>query len=275
MEGGFARQSIATGEDLVLQATLREQGVPVLGASARAFIESPGGGSVGVVLRDDGGNGDATAGDGIYSGLRSAVSEPGLHRVVFVGEGIDASAQSFSRQTFGLATVSNGQARITGFQDKANDTNGNGYYDELVIQADVNADASGPYNILAVLTDAAGHAHQASIRQTLAAGDNAIPLVFDGKELYRNRTDGPYTLSSIRLAQENDIDLLPTIDLADAYVTSPYAYAAFEHEQHCDRNGDGSRAIVPALKQIPGRRRSVARFRAVNCPDTDRRSRVQ
>ena len=231
LEGGFARQSITSGEDLVLQATVREQGVPLHGASAHAFVEIPGGGSTGVVLRDDGTNGDATAADGIYSGLRSVVSEPGLHRVVFVAEGVDASGHRFSRETFGLATVSNGQARVTGFRDVGNDTNGNGYYDELVIQADVNADAGGSYHFLAVVTDSAGHAHQVSVRQMLAAGDNTVSLVFDGKVFYRNRTDGPYTLSSLRIAQENDIDLLPTNDLDDVYATGPYGYPEFEHEQ--------------------------------------------
>jgi triacylglycerol esterase/lipase EstA (alpha/beta hydrolase family) len=231
LEGGFARQSIASGEDLVLQATLREQGVPLLGASARAFVELPGGTSAGVALHDDGSNGDATANDGIYSGLRSMVTEPGLHRVVFIADGNDATGHRFSRETFGLATVSNGQAHVTSFDDAGVDTNGNGYYDQLVVHAHVHADNAGPYHVLAILGDSVGHTHQASVRQDLAAGDNTVALVFDGSELYHNRIDGPYVLSSLRLAQDNDIDLLPTQELTDAYTTGAYAYKAFEHER--------------------------------------------
>lgn len=229
--GGFARQSIALGEDLVLQATLREQGIPVLGASAYALVAAPGGGLTAITLRDDGSNGDQTPSDGIYSATHPAVPQAGLHRVLFVAEGVNVSGQRFSRETFSLATVSHGQARIIAFRDAANDTNGNGYYDELVVQADVRVDVGGQYHVLAVLTDTAGHAHQASVRQTLTAGDNTIPLVFDGKDIYRNRTNGPFILSTIRLAQENDMDLLPTADLEESYATGPYAYVAFEHER--------------------------------------------
>lgn len=231
LDGGFDRDSIATGEDLVLQATLREQHVPLLGASVRAFVELPGGGSIGVVLRDDGSNGDATASDGIYSGLRAAVTEPGLHRVEFIADGVDSTVHRFSRETFGLATVSDGQAHFTGFYDAGTDTNGNGYYDQLVVHAHVYADAAGPYHVLAILSDSAGHTHQASVRQALVSGDNSIPLVFDGGDLYHNRIDGPYVLSSLRLAQDNDIDLLPTDEVEDVYATSAYAYTAFEHER--------------------------------------------
>ena len=231
LDGGFARDSIATGEDLVLQATLRAQGVPLLGASAHAFIEIPGGGSVGIALRDDGSNGDVTAGDGIYSGLRSAVTEPGLHRVVFIADGVDASGHHFSRETFDLATVSNGQAQATSFEDAGVDSNGNGYYDQLVVHAHVQADVAGPYHVLAILSDSGGHTHQASVRQDLVAGDNTVALAFDGSEVYHNRTDGPYVLSSLRLAQDTDIDLLPTQELTGAYTTGAYAYTAFEHEQ--------------------------------------------
>lgn len=249
LAGGFARSSIASGEDLVLQATLRENGVPLLGADARAFIGLPDGGSVAVALRDDGSNGDATANDGIYSGVRAAVSEPGLHRVSFIADGLDGSGHRFSRETFALATVSNGRARVTGFDDVGIDTNGNGYFDQLVVHAHVDTDVAGPYHLLAELRDSAGHTHQASLRQALAAGDNTVALVFDGSRIYHDRTDGPYVLSSLRIAQDNDIDLLPTDDLTDAYTTGAYAYTAFEHEriqltgtglaQGVDRDGNG------------------------------------
>jgi hypothetical protein len=231
LAGGFARNSIASGEDLVLQATVREQGVPLLGANARAFIEVPGAAPVAMVLRDDGSNGDVTANDGVYSGVRAAVAEPGLHRVEFIADGIDATGHRFSRQAFGLATVSNGQAQATGFDDVGVDSNGNGYFDELVVHAHVRADAAGPYRLQAELRDSSGNALQASTRQDLVAGDNTVALAFDGSALYHNHVDGPYVLSSLQIAQDNDIDLLPTQDLRNAYTTGSYAYTAFEHER--------------------------------------------
>jgi hypothetical protein len=230
LDGGFARPSIASGEDLVLQATLREHGIPVLAANARAFVELPGGGSVALVLRDDGTNGDLTANDGIYSAVRTAVAEPGMHRVEFMADGVDSAGHRFSRETFALATVSNGQAHVTSFDDAGVDTNGNGYFDQLLVNAHVHADVAGPYHVLATLRDSAGNTHQASLQQDLVVGDNTVALVFKGSALYHNRTDGPYVISSLRIAQESDIDLLPTEDLTDAYTTGRYAYTAFEHE---------------------------------------------
>lgn len=231
IDGGFGRQSIALGEDMVLQATLREQGVPVLGAFAYAMVSAPAGNLTSVALRDDGTNGDETASDGVYSATHAAVSQPGMHRVLFIAEGTNAGGDAFSRETFNLATVSDGQANVVAFRDAGVDTNGNGFFDELVIDVDVRADFDGQYHALAVLTDSAGNTHQTSVRQTLAAGENTIRLGFDGRDIYRNRTDGPYTLSTLRLVQERDMDLLPTADLQDAYATTAYDFAAFEHER--------------------------------------------
>lgn len=239
LESGFARPAIATGQDLGLRATLRDQGVPLLGAEARALVVAPDGSRVAVPLRDDGGNGDAVAADGIYSGLQTAVTQPGLYRVLFVAEGISAAGHRFSRETFGLATASDGQVQVTGFRDEGRDTNGNGFFDALVVHADVQAAAGGQYRILAELTDGAGRTHQASLQQELAAGANSVPLEFDGRALYRNRTDGPYTLSTLRIAQENDIDLLPAVELEAAHATAAYDHRAFEHDL-IDLTGTGT-----------------------------------
>ena len=90
---------------------------------------------------------------------------------------------------------------------------------------------AGPYQLLAELADSAGNTHQASVSQDLVAGDNTVALGFDGTDLYHNKTDGPYVLVTLRVAQDNDIDLLPTADLSNAHTTGRYSYAEFEHEQ--------------------------------------------
>lgn len=231
LDGGFSRQSIAAGEDLVLQATVREQGVPVLDATARARIGLPDSSHVDIVLRDDGLDGDETASDGIYSATHRQAALPGLYRTVFVAEGINSAGHRFSREVFGLATVSHGRSHFTAFRDVVRDTNGNGYYDELVVEADVEATVAGRHHALAVLTDSAGHAHWASAYQSLSVGANTISLVFSGKDIYRDRTDGPYVLSSVKLAQENGVDLLPTDARFDAHATGAYGFAQFEHER--------------------------------------------
>lgn len=231
LDGGFAEPAIATGETLTLQATLREQGIPLLDATVHALVSTPAGSMVGVLLRDDGTLGDAVASDGVYSGLQGPVAQPGLHRVLFIAEGADGLGRRFSRETFGLASVSDGNVEVTGFSDVAHDTNGNGYFDELEVRAQVTVDAPGQYRVLAVLVDSAGRAHQISRSQTLAAGANTVSLRFNGRDLYRNRTDGPFSLTSLRMAQEGDIDLMPVLDTDPGYSTAAYNYRSFEHDR--------------------------------------------
>ncbi len=231
LAGGFARQSIASGQPLTLEAVLREQGVPVLGATVYALVASPSGALVGVTLRDDGSLGDAVAGDGIYGARHSQTSQSGLYRVLYVAEGRDSRGLRFSREDFDLASVSDGGLQVTGFSDAGRDTNGNGYFDELVVQARVHSDAGGEHQIVATLADALGNVHQATVRQTLAAGDNVVDLVFEGRDFYRNRTDGPYVLTTLRMAQVRDMDLLPVVDLESAHSTSAYGYRLFEHDR--------------------------------------------
>ncbi len=231
LEGSFAQPSIATGEDLVLMATVRELGAPVHGASVRARIAFPDDSFADITLRDDGSNGDITAGDGTYSTTHPAASQPGLYRVISVAEGSTSAGHPFSREVFGLASVSEGSSRLTAFRDHGFDSNGNTFYDELVVEVDLNTDAAGHYQVLAVLADSEGNTHEAKASVNLVAGDNTIPLIFDGQPFYGNRVDGPYTLTSIRLAQEGELDLLPTRELDNAHVTEGYAYNDFEHER--------------------------------------------
>lgn len=249
LQGSFARASIATGEALVLRATVSERGTLIRGASVQARVAMPAGGRLDVTLHDDGRDGDASAGDGVYSTTVHALEQAGLYKVLFVAHGSTAARHPFSREMLELATVSAGQARFTGFRDAGLDVNANGYFDELRIEADVNVDAPGRYRVFAVLTDSAGTAYPVSVVQELAAGANTLALSFDGRALYQARVDGPYTLSTIRLAQEGELELLPVADVGDAHRTAAYSYRQFEHERielngtsvamGADTNGNG------------------------------------
>lgn len=238
LEGGFGRATISTGGNLLLLATVRENGEPVHGVQVRARVALSSGDFVDVTLRDDGSNGDITANDGIYSATRAAVTDAGLYRVVFVARGSTASGHPFSREDFGLASVSDGDAQFTGFRDAGHDTNDNGYHDELAFEVDLNVDAAGPYRLFAVLTDSAGNSHNTGVVQELGVGGNTITLRFDGQALYRNRVDGPYTLSTLRLAQVGELELLLATEASDVHHTAAYSYDDFEHER-IQLNGGG------------------------------------
>jgi hypothetical protein len=219
------------GEPLVLSGILRKDGIPLLGAAAQALIGMPDGTTRRLDLHDDGLAGDAVASDGVYSGKFAETSQPGNYEIVLQAFGTALSnPSSFSRETFALATVSRSSSNFTGtYRDQGLDTDGDGLFDQLLVDADLNVTDSGHYRIFGVLTDAEGNTHEASVVADLLAGPATATLAFDGEEIFSNRVNGPYTLSSISLIEEGDIELLPVASETDAFRTAAYDYHQFQH----------------------------------------------
>lgn len=230
LAGSFEDDSIAAGGSLVLYGTLREAGAPLSGATVTAEVALPDGSPVDVPLADDGLGADALAGDGVYSGVLTATSQPGFYPVTFVAEGTNGSGAPFSREHFRVATASASTSSFTGgHRDFGRDTNGNGLYDDLVVEVDLDVTAATGYRLFGVLTDSAGNRHQASFDGVLPVGPATVELVFDGEALFANRVDGPYTLSELRLVEEGDLLLLPVAETTDSHVTAAYGHTEFEH----------------------------------------------
>lgn len=227
--GSFVRSAVAAGDPIDLTGTVREAGAPVLGATVMARVVRPDGSFVDVALVDDGTGTDATAGDGIYSARLTGTQQDGLYKVAFTATGTRSTGAAFSRESFGLATVSTGRSTFLGFRDAGRDTNGNGLYDKLAVDVDLNVTAAGTYRVYGALTDASGNRQDVSTLVTLPAGTATVTLAFDGKILFQNRVDGPYTLSVLRVAEEDDLALLPVAEVADAHRTAAYSYLQFEH----------------------------------------------
>jgi pimeloyl-ACP methyl ester carboxylesterase len=226
--GGFARVNVHSGDALRLLGTLKNNGAPLVGASVMGKIGLPDGTAQTISLHDDGAGGDMTANDGIYTGDFASTSQSGDYRVLFTAS--RAAAPSFSREDFGLATVSRSSSTLTGsFSDSGQDTDGNGLFNNLILNVAINVTAVANYRVLGILTDSRGNTHQASVQAALSAGLNTVPLRFDGAPFFNNRVDGPYALTTVRLAEDSGGDILPLDERTNAFQTAAYSFRSFEH----------------------------------------------
>ncbi|MGA9770635.1 MAG: choice-of-anchor X domain-containing protein [Blastocatellia bacterium] len=225
-----SRLNIHSGESLRLVGTLKNGASPILGASVSAHIRKPGNTSQDINLHDDGANGDATANDGIYTGDFPNTSLPGSYRILFTASrGAVSGVPAFSRQDHLLATVSSSNSSFLGFHDSGLDTDGDNFFNKLVVRADLNITHAAGYRIMGTLTDTSGNTHQATANAQLGSGVQNVSLEFDGEEFFRNRVDGPYQLSSILLVEENGEDIMPVDSLTNAFQTAAYSFRAFQH----------------------------------------------
>jgi hypothetical protein len=176
--GTTQKADIHAGENLRLFGTLRNNGVPITGASVAAKVGLPDNTSADVSLHDDGLNGDAAANDGIYTGDLTSTSQPGSYRIVFTaGRAAGSDGPAFSREDFALATVSRSTSAVTGpFQDFGVDTDGDGLFNNLTINVGLNITAAGSYRVFGVLTDSQGNTLDTGASLALTPGANTVPL---------------------------------------------------------------------------------------------------
>ncbi len=237
------------GQPIVIDATLTNGGAPLLGASVSADVMVPSGGIEMVVLRDDGHVPDAMAGDGVYSGASSVTSEGGIYNISVTAEG---SNPAFSRQSLLVVSVSASQSSLTGaFADAGIDSNNNGLFDALGVDVELNIESSGNYMLAAELAASNGMVISNVLeRRSLGTGIQNVRLAFSGEDIFSKGMDGPYTLKSVRLAEETPAgDVLPLDELTNAYTTAAYRVTDFERpaivvvgtgtESAIDSNGNG------------------------------------
>lgn len=227
--GELAQPHLLAGDPLDMFGTLRAAGSPLTGASVEARVLLPDNTWRDVTLADDGLGIDTTAGDGVYSGRLADPAQTGTARIAFAAQGATAGGRPFSREAFGLATLSAIEAGFNAFRDAGVDTDADTFFNTLALDADVSVSGPGSYRVFGVLTDTAGNRHEASSVATLAAGTATVRLTFDGGRIFQNRVDGPYTLASVTLIRESGVDLVPVAAAVNAHVTAAYPYTRFQH----------------------------------------------
>ncbi len=218
------------GDDIVIIATLLNDGTPITGATASAIVEKPDDTTTSLVLYDDGSHGDAQGGDGIYTNTFSDTASGGTYSIVVSASGSAGASGSFSRSDSTVVTVSSSATRMNStFTDYGSDTDADGLFNYLITSVGIDVAEAGDYVVTGSLVDTNGKEIQrVSQIGYLSAGSQTLQLAFDGNAIYFNRVDGPYYLRDVYLAESTSDGPLPVDSQSTAYTTSYYAYTAFQ-----------------------------------------------
>jgi len=213
------------GSPMTITAALTEDGNAVVDATVTATVVHQSGTTVTtVVLHDDGTNGDATAADGVYTGLLTASSEAGGYTIIVIAERPDPA---FRREQVLGAFVSQSATALSGsVADHGVDTDGDGLYNQLVIDVGVTVDVAGSYRVFGTLTDGADTTiEQVRAEADLEPGARTVSLAFDGAALYALRHDGAFVVDDIVL---EEVATGMGLGRAAPYTTAVYAHTEFQ-----------------------------------------------
>lgn len=112
------------------------------------------------------------------------------------------------------------------YSDYGIDTDGDGYYNYMAIDVEVNVTEPGYYGISGRLYDELGnYVGYGSNYSYLDSGSQSVTLKFDGMEIRRNGVSGTFNLKRLYLedGDHNEVDYK-----YDPYTTSYYNYTDFE-----------------------------------------------
>jgi hypothetical protein len=160
----------------------------------------------------------------VYTGVFVATTLTGDYDVVVSAEG---SAPAFTReQQLDFGVVPSAAAFSGSFTDRGVDANGDGRFDQLVIEVGVEVDVEAAYRVFGTLSDGAGTAiEQLRVEQQLAPGPQTLALAFDGALLFALGHDGPYLLEDLMI---EDVATLTGLAVGPAYTTAAYAHTDFQ-----------------------------------------------
>ncbi len=103
------------------------------------------------------------------------------------------------------------------------DTDGDGYFNYLVVNVTVDVSVADSYKVEGDLFDSIPNWIDSDTNFTfLSVGNQVVQLYFDGMSIYRNGKDGPYTVN-LEL-YDNSSNLADT----DTYTTKSYTYNQFQ-----------------------------------------------
>ena len=203
--------------------------------SARVFFPD---GSLSLIdLNDSGEEGDAQAGDGVYSSVLPENSQPGYYIIEI--EASDTEGDSFQRADTLQLLVRSDLASLGGEYESGADDVGQGgdgggagggeLKDNLWVRGLLDANRGGDLVVLGTLTDLDGNTiAQAGSLYSLesAASEMGFQIDFDGYEIFGSRSDGPYRLTNVEVIDAG-VGFIRA-DLADdVHTTSAYSWSEF------------------------------------------------
>lgn len=219
MTAAVDRDAYVAGDVITITATVTSDGLPVTDAAVTAQVRLTEGGATASTLQLD-----STAGDGTYRGSFAGTTVPGSYQIVVSAEG---AAPAFTRQQALQISVAPSAAAFSGtFSDRGSDADGDGRYDELVVDVGVDVDVAAEYRVFGTLTDGSGATiEQVAVAEQLQPGSQTVSLPFDGARLFDLRLDGPYVLDDLVI---EDAATLTGLARGPAYTTAAYSHDAFE-----------------------------------------------
>lgn len=162
---------------------------------------------------------------------------------------LDVLYNYYNTSTYTYTQFEKTKAEFTGsFTDFGVDTDGDGLYNYLSLNAEVDTDSSGVYSISAHLLDSnSTEITWNSSTVNLTAGIQIISLNFDGISISNHKVDGHYMVSALDLEDEEGSAVSHVLD---SFKTSAYNYIQFEPTP-ATSTGAITRRISPSLIQ-PG-----------------------
>lgn len=237
---GFDEPS-RVGKPLILRATASMDGNKI-GGSYSAFVMNPDGVKSVVTMKDDGIAPDTNANDGVYT---ASIETPSVGRY-WATMAVDADSPTlFSRMCVvsGVAVTDN--AEISNASASVTDNDGNGLYDDLVINFAVNTTKAGTYRVLATLADSAGNEIMEGWTSNVvcSVGMQTFPVAFDGGTIYGNGECGGYKVSSAKLLEIGEDYEAVVDERSDLFTTTAYTYQQFEHDLVAMKSGGSDSAV--------------------------------
>ncbi|NJD54460.1 MAG: carboxypeptidase regulatory-like domain-containing protein [Candidatus Methanoperedens sp.] len=145
------------------------------------------------------------------------------------GIGIDQVYNAYVTSPYLFVDFDRKDVEFSGnYSDAGSDTNDDGFYDNLTINAGVTVAVSGNYELEGWLYDKNGDAIVMAITpQYLYAGNQTSTLYFNGSAIRQHRIDGPYNLTYLKIFDMNNSQ----IDFAySPYRTYTYNYTDFQNK---------------------------------------------
>jgi hypothetical protein len=138
----------------------------------------------------------------------------------------EGTAPGFTREQLLEVSVAPSATAFSGMvSDRGLDADGDGRYDQLVVDVGVEVDVAAAYRVFGTLTDDAGSTiEQVRMEQQLPAGPQTVSLPFDGALLFALGRDGPYLLDDLVI---EDVATLTSLARGPAYTTAAYAHTDF------------------------------------------------
>lgn len=138
---------------------------------------------------------------------------------------IDFKPAPFMTANYAQSQFQHAAAGLTGVtHDHGVDSNGNGKYDELVVEVEVYLETGGTYLWSGVLVDGSGHELSSDSGElTLDSGLRSISFRFDGHDIGASQRHGPYYLVDFELWGDGAF-----MRTDEAATTAFYNYRLFE-----------------------------------------------